>query len=147
VIARDAGFADVVYSGSHDAPGFEHGNLPAGSYHWRVLARRGPLESEAGPARRVAVERDRVAPRLEVDLPRGRITTDRLTVRGAVEPGSRVVIGDRAVEVGPDGRFVHEHPLQPGYNFLVVQAIDATGNTAFSNHTIVADFDRPEAAP
>jgi hypothetical protein len=75
------------------------------------------------------------------------VTTDRLIVRGQVEPGCRVVIGEQTIPVLADGRFEHELRLEPGYNFLVVQAIDATGNTAFSNRTIVADFHRPEAAP
>ena len=95
----------------------------------------------------LTVERDSVAPRLAVDFPSGTVTSARVTVRGATEPGCRVVIGDREAAVGADGRFEHEQTLQPGYNFLVVQAIDSTGNTAFSNHTILADLGSPEAAP
>jgi hypothetical protein len=146
-VARDAAFEQVVYDERLATSAFVHGNLGAGEYHWRVYPVRGPMLGPPSPARRIVVERDRVEPRLHVDVPSGTARTDRLTIRGTVEPGCRVVIGDRAIPVGEDGTFEHAYPLRPGYNFLVVQAIDPTGNTAFSNHTIVADFASPEAAP
>ena len=61
-------------------------------------------------------------------------------VTGETEPGCRVVVDDVVVEADTEGHFELRVTLTNGYNFLVVQAIDAVGNTAFSKHTVIAEL-------
>ena len=98
-------------------------------------------------ARQLTVEQDGLAPPLTVELPDGPVRRERILVRGTTEADCRVLIGEHAVPVDDAGRFEHELVLQHGYNFLVVQSIDPTGNTAFRNHTILAELLGPENAP
>ena len=146
-IARDAGFARPVYDQRQSRTSLVHGNLPAGQYYWRVFARRGPIESPVGVTRELAVGQDGKPPLLEVDLPEGPVTAPTVVLRGSTEPGCRVFISDVRVPTDSEGRFEHELTLRNGYNFVVLQAIDDSGNTAFENRTIIARLSDSERKP
>ena len=146
-IATDPDFHAMVYDERSVESSFVHGNLEAGRYYWRVSGQRGLVSGPSTPARHLTVEQDRQAPALTVELPDAQVRREWILVRGTTEAGCRVLIGEHAVPVDDGGRFEHELALQHGYNFLVVQSIDPTGNTAFRNHTILAELTGPENAP
>ncbi len=146
-IARDPRFDEIVYEDRHSRTAFVHGNLGEGTYHWRVSGLRGRIASVAGKAGTFTIKRDQEAPRLSVEFPSGPVTERTLTIRGETEPGCRVVVGAESVPTDPAGRFELTVALKSGYNFLVVQAIDAAGNTAFQNHTVVAELKDSEKEP
>ncbi len=146
-IAREPDFRVMIHDEPSAESSFVHGNLAAGVYYWRVFGQRGPVASPPTPARRLIVERDTVEPSLTVELPDGPLMHERLVVRGSTEPDCRVLIEGLAVPVDADGRFEHDLTLRHGYNFIVVQSIDATGNTAFRNRTILADLTSLESEP
>ncbi len=146
-IARDANFERVIYRGTQPESTFVYGNLETGDYFWRVTAIRQGIPGVPGPAARFEVVRDEEPPRLDVEFPRGPVAQERVVLSGTVEPGCRVFINDVGVTTDSTGRFTHTLQLTQGYNFVVVQAIDPTGNTAFENHTVVADLVPSEEKP
>ena len=137
-ISRDASFDHVVQTFRRSATGFTFGNFGDGTYYWRVIGRRGTVEGQPSSASRFTVERQEKPPALTVEFPTGVVTEASIVLRGATDPGCRVVIGDRDVPIDALGHFEHSLAVRDGYNFLVVQAIDPTGNTAFDSHTVVA---------
>lgn len=135
-IARDGAFEDVVHEDTVASTGFVHGNLREGAYHWQVRAFRDEAESRPSAVGRFRVLRDSEPPPLEVWVDDGAAASGRITVSGVTEPGSNVFVGETRVAVGDDGEFEHVLQIRNGYNFLVVQAIDTAGNTAFDSREI-----------
>lgn len=138
-IAADPEFNEIVHDAEISATSFTHDNLAAGEYHWRVFAQRGAVASAPSTVGRFAVRPDAKPPGLTVDFPGGAVRGETVVLRGTADAGCRVLIGHTSIPTDATGRFEHELPLQDGYNFVVVQAIDAVGNTAFQNGTIIAE--------
>ena len=118
---------------------------------WEVL-----LEFPEGPATVTASARDAeatsefvvdtIAPSLELTSPeRGLFAeegqTDEVTVAGTVsDDGSGLkvfALGDVPINYDDQGAFSHAESLQPGYNELVVRAIDQAGNEATALRSIL----------
>jgi hypothetical protein len=139
-IARDSRFTDIVHEERSNGSPFMHSNLAAGRYWWRVTGLFGPFPGAPSTPGKFEVVNDRESPALTVEVPPGTITTPTLVLAGSTDPDCRIFIADAAVTVDREGRFRHELALRAGYNFLVVQAVDPAGNTAFFKHTILADL-------
>jgi hypothetical protein len=105
---------------------------------------RESVQGAPSAAGQFSVERHDDPPKLSVQFPDGVVTQSSIVLRGSTEPSCRVVIGERDVPTDADGRFEHVVEIRDGYNFLVVQAIDTTGNTAFESHTVVAKLTHPK---
>jgi len=138
VIARDAEFTDVAFDSRSAATVTRPANLGPGRYFWRVSALAGESEGAPGETRTFEIVGDTTAPALTVDLPAGPVSGDRLVVHGTAEPGSRVLIGSRAVTLAPDGSFEHELELAPGPNLIVIEAVDPAGNVTYRSQYVYA---------
>lgn len=146
-IARDPRFAGIVFERRQSGTTFTHGALDAGEYFWRVQSRRGRIASAEGRVSRFTVEASQRPPKLRVDLPAESVAGRTVVIRGEIEPGCRVIIGGATVATDADGRFEHTLELRAGHNFVVVQAVDPLGNTAFESRTIVSTSEATERAP
>jgi len=146
VIARDSEFSDVVHEETLSEPRYVHGNLTAGRYYWRVNGLREEAEGPDGKVGSFTVSLDGQPPELHVRFPEGTVRAATLVIKGTAEPDSRVFIGDAEVPTTHSGEFEQTLPLRSGYNIVVVQAVDAAGNTAFESRVINAEFPETERA-
>jgi hypothetical protein len=137
-IASDPEFTQVVYTGRVREPRFVHGSLAAGRYAWRVAGVRDGIEGRPSAGVGFVVAQAQKAPELTVDFPAGVVTAATLLLRGSTDPGCQIFVNDVRAATDPTGRFEQSVALRPGYNFLVVQAVDPVGNTSFRNHTVMA---------
>ena len=140
VVARDPGFDDVVFDGELRRPHFAHGNLGAGRYFWRVSGFEDTAETPFGPTRSLEIVRDVVPPLLDVEIPAEVRNGEWLILEGRTEPGAEVFVGDEVVPTAADGRFEHTLQLGPGLNHVVVEAVDAAGNSVFRSRYVNARF-------
>jgi hypothetical protein len=142
-IASDPQFAHVVYAGRVSERRLVHGSLPSGSYVWRVAGVRDGIEGRPSATLGFVVAQTQKAPELTVEFPDGVVTAETLLLRGSTDPGCQIFVNDVRAATDPAGRFEQSVALRPGYNFLVVQAVDAVGNTSFRNHTVMARLNVP----
>lgn len=140
VLARDERFADVLLDRKVAGPSFVHGNLPQGSVYWRVSSVRSGAEGLPGVPRSLRLVHDGVPPRLSVEFPGDVVASDRFVLAGRTEPGSRVFVGDEAIEVSATGEFRHEIALKRGVNMIVIEAVNATGNSAYEARYVTAKY-------
>lgn len=94
---------------------------------------------------------DRQAPELTVSLGGVRkvqsdlVTTEKeLHLELATEVGAQVLLEGRPLEGVKDGGLSLAVPLQPGWNHLLVTAVDAAGNQTQSRHSVFRDAESPE---
>lgn len=139
-IARDPQFDDLVYEERVGQTDFVHGNLEEGLYYWRVSALSGATESEPGPVRSLRIVGDREKPPLSVELPEGIVESDQLRIHGFAEPGSEVTVGTQKVAVARTGEFECQVRLRSGINMIVIEAIDAAGNSSYESRYVHAKF-------
>jgi hypothetical protein len=140
VLARDRELGDVVYAGELDRSEFVHGNLESGRYYWSVRSVSGRAESRPSLARSLRLVRDLEPPELSVDLPEGPVDHEELVIRGTAEPGSELFIKNDSVPLASDGGFAYALKLQRGLNMIVVEAVDAAGNSAYHSQYLTARF-------
>ena len=140
LLARDPEFGEIVYNAVVDGNSFVHGNLAPGRYYWRVSGRRESGEGPPSEPHRLDLVLDSVPPRLEIELTRDGERDDRVLVSGSTEPGARVWVGDERLGVGESGEFRHSLQLRPGYNVVVVEAVDDAGNVAYASRLVPARF-------
>jgi hypothetical protein len=135
-VARDPEFSHLIFDRTQSETSFTHGALGAGDYYWRVVGRRGPITGTASATSRFTIETAAHQPLLRVQVP-SETTGRTVVIRGETEPGCKIIIGDATVTTDAAGRFETTLTLRDGYNFVVVQAVDPLGNTAFDSRTIV----------
>ena len=143
-IARDSGFKSLVDDDRVFSTGFAQGNLEPGNYFWRVSAMRGSAEGKASVSRSLAVVEDIAPPFLQVSFPEERVEQSTIVIRGETEPGADVFVGTARVPTDAAGRFSHEVELTPGWNLVVVEAIDSAGNVAHQSQRLITG-ESPEA--
>jgi hypothetical protein len=142
VLARDPEFREPVVSewvpgtpaGEGSAAGegsFVHGNLPEGTYYWRVTAKRGGVESGYPKARMVRLVRKTAPPALRAEAVPDPARGDWCLVRGTADRGASLRVAGREVPQDDKGAFESIVPLERGINLIVVEASDAAGNTAY----------------
>ncbi len=134
VLARDPEFRDTVVDEWVEGGGtasFVHGNLPEGSYYWRVTSRWGLVESGYPKARALRLVRKTAPPALRTEAVPDAARGDFCVVRGSTEPGASLRVAGKAVLPDGAGAFESVVPLERGVNMIVVEASDAAGNTAY----------------
>jgi hypothetical protein len=140
VLARDRDLNDVVFARKLKDTEFVHGALASGKYYWSVRSIFGHVESRASDVRSLRLVEDLDPPELSVDLPEGTVAAEELIVRGVAEPGSELFIEDESVPVAADGGFEYAMKLKRGLNMIVVEAVDAAGNSAYRSQYVTARF-------
>jgi hypothetical protein len=140
VIARDRELHDVVFDRELIGTEFVHGNLQSGRYYWCVKTVTGYVESRCSTVRDFRLIQDLEPPDLRVDLPQGAVAAAKMVVRGAAEPGSELFIKNEQVTLAANGEFEYVVKLSPGLNMIIVEAIDAAGNSAYRSQYVTADF-------
>jgi len=139
-VARDPEFRDLVYEEDLTATELTHRQLSAGTYFWRVRGVRADAVGTASPPRRLVLESDREPPKLEVAFPQGFVEAPEVVMKGVTDPGTRIFIADRPVEVDRGGRFEQTLRLERGANMIVVEAVDESGNTTYRSGLIHARY-------
>ena len=98
----------------------------------------------------VAVTVDQKAPRLSAVLeeaPKNRVTTEKtITLSGLVEPGADLFVENEPRKTDEGGQFQQLIDLEPGWNHLLVSAVDAAGNQSHVKLSLFRDTDDPEIA-
>jgi hypothetical protein len=122
------------------APELLHGNLEAGTYWWRVSSTLGWAESLSSAPRKLEVVEDRVAPELRVEFPASEIDAATVVLHGSTEKGATVFIGEVQVQTDEQGRFDYSLELQRGSSVVVVEALDAAGNTTYRSGVLNARY-------
>ena len=135
-VARDAQFRDVVLDEAVADEELTWGRARPGRYWWRVSAVVDEVEGPPAAIRTLEVRRDAAPPRLVVQAPPRVVREARLRLRGDAEPSARVFVMSRPAEVERSGEFQIDLDLQPGANVLVVEAVDATGRTAYWSQVV-----------
>jgi hypothetical protein len=110
---------------------FQTGELEVGTYYWRVAALdKFGLPGERGAVWRFHVHVDQMPPFLMIAEPPEDATVARspITVRGQTEPGVRLLLDGKPVQVDGDGRFEAEIAADPGEDRIFLQATDRAGN-------------------
>jgi hypothetical protein len=146
-LAHDERFLDLVHTARLSEPHFIHGNLKAGTYHWRVRALRGPAPGPPSRPRRITLVQDLEPPELVVDFPHAVREDGRVTLRGRVEPGSVVFVGDERLTTQDSGEFEYAFNARNGPNLLVLEAVDAAGNITYRSGTVHATQQSWEGQP
>lgn len=103
----------------------------------------------AGRQRRETIDLvlDRTPPVIHLDPePPRRSARSTLRLRGWVEGGDQLYLGDREAQLNADGRFALETGLRPGSNRIELVARDAAGNNALWQLSIVLDQEPPQLA-
>ena len=131
-LAFDPGFERMKLSrwGLKDTS-FATGPLDLGTYYWRIAALdKFGLPGERGVVWRFQVRVDRTPPYLTiVEPPEDAVLTHSpATVSGQVEPGARLLLDGKPVDLGADGRFQLKLPIAPGEGAFAFQAADSAGN-------------------
>jgi hypothetical protein len=130
----------VVVDEVVEAPGLAWGRLKAGRYVWRVSALDGGVEGAPSAWRQIAVTLDAEPPTLTVPpLPKF-VAGPALRLTGRVQPRANVYVSGAKVATRADGSFAFDLELKPGANVIVVEAVDAMGNTAYWSQIVNARF-------
>ena len=134
-IAKDRGFDDILVDDILVKPSFTHSNLSPDDYYWRVSARSGWVQGPASAPRRLQVVRDGVAPFLEIE-PIRQLAAGSYALRGRTTSEATVYVLGQRVKTSPGGEFEYFFEPKPGTQSIVVEAIDAVGNVAYSSQVL-----------
>jgi len=140
VLARDATFKDVLLDKHVATPQFVHGSLEAGRYFWKVGSLRGNVAGLTGPVRELLLVRDTDPPGLALELPGEVRDPSDFMVKGRTEPGSQVFIDKEEVPVSGNGEFQLAVALRRGVNMIVIEAVDAAGNSSYEAKYVNGKF-------
>jgi hypothetical protein len=131
-VAYDPGFTRMTFSRWGLAqPGYQSDPLNVGAYYWRVAALdKFGLPGARSDVWRFHVQTDVTPPYISIGEPAegGILRQSPIELRGQSEPGAKLELDGRPLEVAPDGSFATEYQPQPGANQLTIKAIDAAGN-------------------
>lgn len=134
-IAADPTFDEIVVDELLTGTSFTHANLASGEYYWRVSARSGWSLGPASMPRRFRVVQDSAPPALDITAidPLG---DGRYVLRGRTARNATVRVLGAVIQPGRNGAFEHVFQPRPGTQTIVVEAIDAVGNTAYSSQVL-----------
>jgi hypothetical protein len=139
-LGRDPLLSDIMIEERLSRPSFFHGNLKSGTYYWRVSAPRSGQQSLSSETRRVTLIQDGIPPLLTVEFPPSTVEEGRGVVRGTAESGCRVYVMGKPVATDRSGRFSRRIALRHGINIVVVEAVDAAGNTTYRSQLVNGKF-------
>jgi len=115
------------------------GRFKPGVYEWRVAHVVNGVEGVPSPPRRLSVEAGGGPMALSVETLPKRVQGASLEVRGKATPGATVYVMGRAVRVAADGSFDATIHLPPGANVVLVEAVDAAGNSTYSSQVVYSE--------
>jgi hypothetical protein len=136
LIARDPKLMETIVDEVVERTSFKTGGLVAGKYYWGVTAMTRGVDGAPSTARTLEMVEDRVPPALEVVFGEPSTRLDSVALSGKAEPGARVFVGGVPAEMDDDGAFHATAVLTLGANLVVVEAVDAAGNTAYRSQEI-----------
>jgi hypothetical protein len=140
MLARDESFHQIVTDEVVTDNRFQHGNLNADRYYWKVSARSETVEGFFSEVGQFQVLQDRRPPHLEVRFPQDTVRTGRYMLQGRAEPGARVYVGGVQVKTGRSGAFEYPLKLKPGLNVIVVEAFDAVDNVTYRSKKVISKY-------
>lgn len=141
LLARDAEFKDVFFETKLKGTKFEHGNLTAGHYFWRVIGlNKKGVEGAVSTPLRVQLKQDLAPPQLDMAFPAVATGQKRYTLRGKAEPGATVFVGGKEVAVDAAGVFSYDIDLKSGVNLIVIEVVDSVGNVTYKSETVHGKF-------
>ncbi|MEQ9693836.1 FecR domain-containing protein [Shimia sp. SDUM112013] len=139
-LASDRGFNQMVVSEwGISGTAFRAENLAPGAYFWRVAALdKLGLPGKWSETGAFELRIDTTPPFLALFAPPDAITveTPEIEVLGASEKDALLQLNGQDVTIGVDGSFIVPLTLQPGTNTLLLEAVDAAGNTSTKTQTI-----------
>lgn len=139
-LGKDPFLSDIVLQERLRRNSFNHGNLRSGTYYWRVDARVPGSADRLSETRRFTIINDGIPPVLTVEFPPPTVDTQRAVVAGMAEAGCRVLIMGESVATDRTGRFRHDVSLRHGVNIVLVEAVDAAGNSTYRSQLVNAKF-------
>jgi hypothetical protein len=96
----------------------------------------------------LAITVDQQAPELTAaidEAPKDMVTTDeRITLSGKVESGAQLFLESEPLTIDQDGQFQQAVTLSPGWNHLLLSAIDPAGNKTNTKFSLFRDTQDPE---
>jgi mannose-6-phosphate isomerase-like protein (cupin superfamily) len=140
VLAKDAGFREIVYEKTVSGNTLAHGNLKPGKYYWRVSSANQDSAGGFGLSRNLQLIQDSQPPALKVDYPDTGQEGDNFELSGMTDPDARIFVGGMPVQVDGRGQFTHDLFLRRGYNVIVVEAVDKVGNVNYFSKTVNVKF-------
>jgi len=131
-ISQDPTFSDTLLDEITDIPSYKHNNLWAGRYYWRVsgINSSGSLGAY-GESWQLNIIHDDEPPMLEVQFPTKAVSRNSFVIKGHSEPQATIYVAGTSVAMDSNGNFVHTLMLNPGVNVVLVEALDAAGNSNF----------------
>lgn len=136
MLAGDREFRNIVLSKITDKTFFNHNNLKAGVYYWKVRGLRGELQGDYNFAREFRVTRDNTPPPLQVKLPGDGTTAGSHVINGRSEANAVVFVNNAPATVDERGNFHYTLQLKKGVNIIVIEALDRAGNVNYASKTI-----------
>ena len=135
MIADRALFTDALYDAEREGTRAPIGEVPEGSYHWKVAAIsangvRGPFSG----ARRFRVSAQKILDRSDVEPPNLKVTEfvpvgTMVVVNGLTEPGATLWVDNEKIDILADGSFSTVVKLRrEGLNDVRFVAQDSAGN-------------------
>lgn len=140
MLARDESFHRIVTDEVVSGNRFQHGNLNADHYYWKVSAKSQTVEGFFSEVGQFQVVQDRRPPHLEVRFPQDTVRTGRYMLQGRAEPGARVYVGGVQVKTSRSGKFEYPLKLKPGLNVIVVEAFDAVDNVTYRSKKVISKY-------
>jgi hypothetical protein len=139
VYVNDRFRADVKVSRSDTQ--FDVSGVPLEDGSNSITATISDGDAETAPSAPVAVERDTVAPKIDISSPADGATVygETLLLSGTTEPGAQLSLTDRttaaqtSTTAADNGAYSLSLPLQLGSNVLQLVAVDAVGNSSQRN--------------
>ncbi len=112
------------------------GRFGPGVYEWRVSRVVNGVEGSPSAPRRLVIEQSGGPMALEVEPLPAHVARPSLEVRGRARPGATVYVMGQPARVRSDGTFDLRVDLPPGANVVLVEAVDAAGNSMYSSQVV-----------
>ncbi|MDH4274414.1 MAG: hypothetical protein OEW08_05200, partial [Gammaproteobacteria bacterium] len=136
ILARDPLLREVIIDKTIKSNDFRHGNLLTGQYFWQIYATRGSRQGALSELRSLQLIKDNIPPLLKVQGVDAVTSNGAYLIRGTTEAGATVFVNGQAVSVDPKGIFEKTINLNPGYNLIVIEAMDAAKNMSYQTTTV-----------
>ncbi len=135
---RGPKFMDEVVSQATADSFLNWGRFVPGTYEWQVTRVVNGVEGIPSAPRRLVIEQAGGPIALVVEPLPKRVSRLELAVRGKARPGAAVFVMGHPARVHPDGTFELEISLSAGVNVVLVEAVDAAGNSTYSSQVVYA---------
>lgn len=135
-LARDPEFNEVLVDEVISQMSFEHGNLRQGDYYWQVNAMNEWAEGYSGEVRHIRITKDDIPPMIELATTAKETMESHFVIKGKSESGAKVYVDGNESKLTSKGEFEYKANLRQGANLFVIEAVDRTGNVAYTTHMV-----------